>query len=187
MKDKATKSFVSSFRLKMLFGAINRTQKWIKTVFFSTMISLTVCFYLKIYQHKSFVQLFLLHTTEKIQQTYPCVSFCDLDLFDEFSEEPLKQNIRNLTRSVAHNYLVLWWNGLVCKETLLSINFTDVRARLRKNFVQSCIPSALIYKNCEAINKDAPWDYLEPLCYTLNIPQEYEDILYESLQISFAP
>ena len=164
MQEKTTKSFVSSFHLKMLFGAINRSQKWMKTVCLSTTISLTVCFYLKISQHKNFVPSFLLPTMNKIQHTNPCVSFCDLELFDELYEEPLKQNVRNLTRSVVHNYLTLWWNGLVCKETLLSINFTDVRARLRQNFAQTCIPSALIYKNCEAINKDAPWDYLEPLC-----------------------
>ena len=80
---------------------------------------------------------------------------------------------------------MLWWNGWTCKEKLLRVNFTKIRVRLRENFIQSCIPSTSIIKNCYAINSDAPWDYLEPLCYTLNIRQEYEDILHETLLPTF--
>ena len=168
-----------------MFAAINRTKNWMKTIFLSTVISLSVCLYIKILQDKSLIPLFLQTTNKKSQHTFPCASFCALELFDELYEEPIRQNIKNLTRKPAHNFLMLWWNGWTCKEKLLRVNFTEIRVRLRENFIQSCIPSTSIIKNCYAINSDAPWDYLEPLCYTLNIQQEYKDILHETLLPTF--
>ena len=168
-----------------MFTTINRTKNWMKTIFLSTVISLSVCLYIKIHPDKSLIPLFLRTTNKKSQHTFPCVSFCALELFDELYEEPIRQNIKNLTRNPAHNYLMLWWNGWTCKEKLLRVNFTEIRVRLRENFIPSCIPSTSIIKNCYAINSDAPWDYLEPLCYTLNFQQEYEDILHETLLPTF--
>ena len=176
---------ILSSNLKMLFSTIKRTKKWMKTICLSLVISLSICLYLRIYQ-ENLIPLFLPTTIRRSQNTYPCVSFCALEHFDELYEEPLTQNTKNIKRDAAHNYLMLWWNGNVCKETLLSINFTEVRIRFWLNFVQTCIPSTSITKNCNAINLEAPWDYLEPLCYTLSIPQKYEDTLQEPLRKGFA-
>ena len=105
-----------------MFAAINRTKSWMKTIFLSTVISLSVCLCIKILQDKSLIPLFLRTANKKSQQTLPCASFCALELFDELYEEPIRQNIQNLTRNPAHNYLMLWWNGWTCKEKLLWYN-----------------------------------------------------------------
>ena len=146
----------------------NCVYRWIRLLFLSVTISLTMFISLRFCQNKNFLELIFDNTTIKEANKYPCVSLCALDLIDDFFEGPLKIDVVNFT---SFNYLIFWWDGIICNEELLDINFTEVRLRHRNDFVDTCISSTFIYKHCKKINKDAPWDYLEPLCYTLHIQE----------------
>ena len=52
-----------------MFTTINRTKNWMKTVFLSTIISLSVCLYIKVLQDKSLIPLFLQTTNKKSQHS----------------------------------------------------------------------------------------------------------------------
>ena len=149
-----------------------RVHTSLKTMCLSVTVSFIIWFYFTILETTEIFPLPIKWKTKKEQSVYPCVTLCSLDLFADLFEGPLKQDVENLTLS---NYLLLWWDGLVCKEKLFNINYTEVNDIAKKNSVEKCIPSTFIYKKCKNINTEAPWDYLEPLCYTIHL-QEYGDI-----------
>ena len=156
------------FQIKMNFNIRTKTlHHWYLTWGLSSILILTIFVCLKSGFNKvGLLMMFKDNSSSHRKSLYPCVSLCALDLFDDFFESPLRIEVANITN---FNYIQLWWDGLVCKENLLNINFTDLSVRLKDYFVDSCISSASIYNSCIHINKDAPWDYMEPLCYTLSI------------------
>ena len=156
----------------MPFTSTKRLHTSLKTMCFSVTVSFAIWFYFKLCQTTIIFPLPTKGMTKKVQSSYPCFSLCPLDLFEDLFEGPLKQDSENLTFA---NYLILWWDGLHCKEMLFNLNYTDVKDITKKNSVEACIPSTFIYKNCKNINTEAPWDYLEPLCYTIHL-QECGDI-----------
>ena len=156
----------------MSFSLTRHLHTSLKTMCFSVAVSFTLWFYFKLFQTTGILLLPTKSKPKNEQSIYPCITLCPLDLFTDLFEGPLKQDVENFSLA---NYLILWWDGLHCTEQLLNINSTEVKDITKTHSVETCIPSTFICENCKKINTEAPWDYLEPLCYTIHL-QEYGEI-----------